>query len=67
MKRLSRQRREQIRHLKMGLCQACSEKAWLGGAYCKRHRDNNLKRMRQRTGLGPWRPGGPGRPPLDAP
>ncbi len=63
---MSRQSDYQQRHRVQGLCKQCTNPVYLGGALCERCLLNSRKRNRKRQGVKPWRPGGPGRPPLDS-
>lgn len=50
-------------HVKLGLCQWCSELALVGQRLCLRHDAINLERQRERMGTNPWVEGGRGRRP----
>lgn len=64
-KPISRQRAWQLAKAAKGLCQKCGAKRLTYKTLCddcaKKHRDS----MRRSRGMNPWRPGGPGRPPID--
>ena len=52
MKQISRQRKDQIRHKKMGLCQQCSEPLWenISKTYCEKHAIWTREYYRKYTG-----------------
>ena len=55
------------RLLKQGrLCTHCRKKCDDNGITCSRCRATKTKRARNRGNFKPWRPGGPGRPPIGA-
>lgn len=62
---VSRQRAYQIANKARGLCLLCPEVRHPKSAvYCPTHLIQARIRQRKRLGVKPWRPGGPGRPPI---
>lgn len=66
MRRISRQLQWQRDHKAKGLCQLCSEPAYLGSVYCKAHYDSTRSKRLGKSVFEDWRPGHPGRPPITA-
>jgi len=63
---VSRQRVWQLQRTAEGLCQQCgvNPRSEHSTAFCVECQDSNRERNRKRIGSQPWRPGGPGRPPI---
>ena len=59
---VSRQRRWQLRKQKAGLCTGCGSRPPLSGDKCERCLNGLLKKVREKRGNRPWRPGSKGRP-----
>lgn len=62
---------EELRREKIakGLCSQCGLEPLVNARYCvecrRRFRIRERNYMRRRFGYKPWRPGGPGRPPIE--
>jgi hypothetical protein len=65
-KKISRQRRWQLKKVKQGLCEICGLPIYKS-ALCFDHyiprAIRNRERIRAKLGFNPWRPGSRGRPP----
>jgi hypothetical protein len=62
--------RRKLRLKAEGLCTICAKKqlqtVWRCADCAKRARESRRPQKRKSLGLKPWRPGGPGRPPIEA-
>ena len=63
---MSRQSDYQQRHRVQGLCTQCTNPVYMGSALCETCLRDARKSNRKRQGTRAWRPGGPGRPPIDS-
>jgi hypothetical protein len=63
---LSKQRRWQLAKIAEGLCCQCGKREIVGTALCGLCLKAIRLRTRKRQGNKPWRPGGKGRPPIEA-
>ena len=61
---VSRQRKSQLRAAKRGQCIRCGGRPLETSNHCRECAEKIRLRTRQRQGNKPWKPGGPGRPPL---
>lgn len=66
MRRVSRQLQWQRDHKAKGLCQLCSEPAYLGSCYCETHYNARRAKWKKDSVFEDWRPGHTGRPPVTA-
>jgi len=60
----SRQHRWQLARIAEGRCAQCGKPRRYSTWRCERCAMAARRRNRERLGLSPWHPGGPGRPPL---
>ena len=61
---VSHQRKSQLRAVKAGRCSNCFKGPLETANHCRQCAERNRRLARRLTGSKPWKPGGPGRPPL---